>query len=429
MIGRLIVFGFARSRSKCVFWQCEAERIRRRWICHALCSLMITIVTVVTAVVWLSICVEADDSDDQTVLGIPRLSPPAGQLAVDEVQHGSADVSNRMISVQDVFPLFSGDSSLEGVDPISDDLGPMGILAFIDYDAFRGVPDQSWENNGIRVGFNFATQLGQLSEATGVGFQAGSSIGVYDWGGTDYRLQNQNQAQTQGFFTYGLYRKPNENSRITGGLVQDISVNANYGIFAQSPVLSQLRGQIGYATSASNEFGIWGTAHLLSSTHDVPGQGAVTWRTINQLSGYWHHKWSAGGADTWVSAGLPSYDRLAGGGSVGDYLVTATAACPLSDFVAIYSSVTYMHQSAGIGPKGADDEAWNFTVGITIYPMRNARSSTVAGQPLDAAHAGCEQWQFPGRYEQAVLTGDFKPRDTTARWHFQRVGFSRSAAP
>lgn len=343
-------------------------------------GLFITIVTVLTAVISPSTLLEADDSSDRTVLGMPLLSPPAEQPAVNAIQPGSTDSSRRLITPQDVFPLFSGDRSLDGVDPVSEELRPTGILAFVNYDAFRGVPDDSWENNGIRVGFNFATRLGRLSEATGIGFQAGSSIGAYDWGGTDYRLRNQNQAETQGFFTYGLYRKPTENSRITGGVVQDISVNANYGIFAQSPVLSQVRAQIGYATSASNEFGVWGTAHVLSSTHEVPGQGAVTWRTINQLSGYWHHKWSAGGADTWISAGLPSDDRLAGGGSVGDYLVTATAACPLSDFVAVYSSVTYMHQSAAPGPLGSNDEAWNFTVGITIYPMRNARSSTVAGQ-------------------------------------------------
>jgi hypothetical protein len=254
------------------------------------------------------------------------------------------------------------------------------MVVFVDYDGFRGVPDYSWENNGIRVGFNAATRLGPISDLTGIGLQAGSSIGVYDWAGTDYRLQNQNQAETQGFFTYGLYRKPDEISRVTGAVVQDISTNANFGVYAQSPVLSQLRAQLGYATSASNEFGVWGTAHVFASTRDIPGIGAATWQSINQVSGYWHHKWSAGGPDTWLSVGLPAYDRLVGGGSVGDYLVTASANCPLNDAVSIYSSVTYMHQSAAPGPAGADDEAWNFTVGLMIYPMRNARTSTVAGQ-------------------------------------------------
>jgi len=314
-----------------------------------------------------------------SVLGMSVLSP-LGEEPLDAPQVESPPVTHRPIGLKDVFPLFNGDSSLDGIEPVSDEFRTNGVLAFVDYDAFRGVPDGSWENNGIRTGFNFATRLGQFTEITGVGLQAGASIGAYDWAGTEYRLQNQNQAQTQGFFTYGLYRKPNENSRLTAGLVQDVSVNANYGVFAQNPVLSQLRAQLGYATSASNEFGVWGTAHVLSSTRDVTGFGPTTWRTINQVSGYWHHKWYAGGPDTWVSVGLPSYDRLSGGGSIGDYLVSATSSCPLSDAVSIYSSVTYMHQSAAPGPAGANDEAWNFTVGISIYPFRNARSSTVAGQ-------------------------------------------------
>lgn len=289
------------------------------------------------------------------------------------------EISSQRVGLRDVFPLFSGDASLENVDPISQEHRPLGLLYFVDYDAFRGIPDGGWQNNGIRTGFNLATRLGTFSDLTGIGLQVGSSVGIYDWGGTDYRMQNQEQVETQGFLTYGLYRKPDDISRITGGIVQDWCFNDNFGVFGKCPTLSQLRGQIGYATSASNEFGLWGTAHVVSSTLNVDYFGPVKWQTVNHLSAYWHHKWYATGPDTWLSVGAPSHDRLSGGGSLGDYLVTAISTCPLSNAVSVVSSITYMHQSGRLGGINAADEAWNFTVGLAIYPRRNARTTTVAG--------------------------------------------------
>lgn len=284
------------------------------------------------------------------------------------------------IYVSDVFPLFTGDPSLACVDPISDHSVNHGLLFTVDYDAFRGIPDGGWENNGIRAGFNFASKLGSFSDLTGIGVQIGSSVGIYDWGGTDYRMQNQDMVETQGFLTYGFYRKPTETSPITGGVVQDWMFNDNFGVFGKCPTLSQLRAQLGYAVSASNEFGVWGTAHVVSSTLNVDYFGPTKWQSVNHLSGYWHHKWYEAGPDTWLSVGVPSYDRLAGGGSLGDYLVTASAMCPLSDVVSVFSSVTYLHQSGRLGGTNAADEAWNFTVGLALYPWRNARTTTVAGQ-------------------------------------------------
>ena len=305
------------------------------------------------------------------------------ELGSQDDSEGVADFqesSTRWIRLSDVFPLFTGDPSLDGVPPVSDPLNNQGIILSVDYDAFRGIPDGGWENNGIRVGFNFASKMGSFSEMTGIGMQIGASAGVYEWGGTDYRMQNQEMVETQGFLTYGFYRRPTECCRLTGGVVQDWMFNDNFGVFGKCPTLSQLRGQMGYAVSASNEFGVWGTAHVVSSTLNVDYFGPTKWQSVNHLSGYWHHKWYACGPDTWVSVGVPSYDRLAGGGSLGDYLVTASSMCPLSDAVGIFSSVTYLHQSGRLGGTNAADEAWNFTVGLALYPYRNARSTTVAGQ-------------------------------------------------
>ena len=62
------------------------------------------------------------------------------------------------------------------------------------------------------------------------------------------------------------------------------------------------------------------------------------------------------------------------------YIANAQANAPLSDRVALYTSLTYMHQSAAAGGEGSAEDAWNFTIGISFYPGANARSRTVAGQ-------------------------------------------------
>jgi hypothetical protein len=323
--------------------------------------------------------------DVESLAGLSDLADDEPDNAVESLAGYWEDASDDAqpsgwIRVGDVFPLFSGDPDLEGAAPVSDERADFGTLLFVDYDAFRGIPDGGWGNYGIRTGFNSAARLGSLSDLTGIGLQIGASVGAYNWAGTDYRLQNQTRVQTQGFFTYGLYRRPTEESPLVAGLVQDWSFNDTFSVFGENPTLSQLRGQLGYAASASNEFGIWGTLHVVSSNLNVPIFGPTAYQSVDQLSGYWHHKWHAYGPQTWISIGVPSHSRLVGGGSLGDYLVSATALCPFSDAVALFSSVTYMHQSASPGPAAASEDAWNFSVGISLYPKRNARTMTVAGE-------------------------------------------------
>ncbi len=256
-----------------------------------------------------------------------------------------------------------------------------GMVLFVSYDSWKGIQDGGWQNNGIAAGVNFGTRLGQFSDWTGIGFQIGGSAADYNWSGTDYRFTHADQSQPQGFITYGAFRKPNEDSNWSAALVQDWMLNANFGAFGQNPTLSQWRGQLGYATSAWNEFGIWGTWRGHGDTRDVgPPFGQVSWRAVNQLSFFVHHKWSLGGADTALWVGVPEHDRLAGGGSLGDYLIGLSGNVPLNDRVSLYTLLTYMHPSAPPGEAGFDEEAWNFTVGMSFYPGRNARSNTVAGQ-------------------------------------------------
>src|SRR5262249_19245843 len=61
---------------------------------------------------------------------------------------------------------------------------------FLNYDSWRGISDGDWQNNGLHTGINFGTKLGEFSDWTGVGFQIGASVGVYDWSGADYHLKH-----------------------------------------------------------------------------------------------------------------------------------------------------------------------------------------------------------------------------------------------
>lgn len=192
----------------------------------------------------------------------------------------------------------------------------------VGYDAFRGVSDDSWENNGIHSGANLGTRLGPISEWTGIGFQVGGTAGVYDWSGTDYRPRS-TDSQMQGFLTYGLFRRPDENCAVTGAIVQDWMFNDNYGVFSQNPTLSQWRGQLGYALNWRHELGMWGTWRGRSDTRDVAGIGPTKWQAVNQLMAYWHYKFRPGGADTWIWLGAPDHSRLSGGGSLGSWIASA----------------------------------------------------------------------------------------------------------
>jgi hypothetical protein len=253
-----------------------------------------------------------------------------------------------------------------------------GLAVFVGYDAWRGPVDDSWENNGIHTGANFGSRLGQFSDWTGIGGQVGGSLGVYDWSGTEYRIARQDEAEMQYFFTYGLFRKSSENNRWNAALVHDWMFNYNYGALSQSPTIMQWRGQVGYALNSQNEIGVWGTIAGPVVTRDVLG-APRTYKSVDQLNLYWHHKWQAG-SDTWLWVGMPERGRLTGEHTLGDYLVGALANCPLNDRVSLYALVTYMHPSATAGPAGSKEEMWNFSIGLSFFLQPNARSSTVAGQ-------------------------------------------------
>jgi hypothetical protein len=264
-------------------------------------------------------------------------------------------------------------------EPVWDGSPTRELASFVGYDAWRAHPDGAWGNYGIHTGINWGSALGQISELTGIGLQVGASIGIYNWAGTDYRFAHQDRATTQGFVTYGLFRRATLESSWNATVVHDWMINNNYSVFGEDSTLGQVRTQLGYILDEQHELGIWGAWRVMSDTREVGPFGPVTWRPINQLNAYWHHKWGYNGAHGWVWIGVPEQDRLTGGGSLGDWIAGAYAICPLGDRVSLYSMVNYMHQSASPGPDASRDDAWNIFTGLSFHFGGRARAATIRG--------------------------------------------------
>ncbi|MFK7817779.1 MAG: DUF6666 family protein [Planctomycetaceae bacterium] len=281
------------------------------------------------------------------------------------------------IQLTDLFP--AGDSTLQGMLIEPDERRDWALVGAFGYESFRGVGDRGWQNNGLYAGLNFGTRLGAISDETGIGFQAGFTFGLYDWEGNPYRAETDNRTR-QDFASYGLFKRATKESPFTLAVTQDWMITRNSGAWGQSLTLSQLRYRAGYATSASNEFGVIGTNRLVDDQDEDSLGRTYTWQSVNHLSAYWHHKWADGGVNTLITIGKPEKDRLNGDGSLGDFLATATVQCPMSDSVGFFGNIMYMNPTASENEIGALEDAWSLTLGIEIFPGHDARSSTVAGE-------------------------------------------------
>jgi len=268
-----------------------------------------------------------------------------------------------------------------------DDCPTHSLILFSGFESWRGFADGSYpNNNGAVVGFNYGTAV---SQDYGIGFQFGGSYGVFDWNGRDTTTFSDagdikaTQAQEQVFITTGFFKKADECSRWSAGIVYDFSLNQNFGIYANSPYLTQWRGQFSYATSSHNEFGVWGTLRDHGFTQNTPYSftgDPVSFRAVNQTNLFWHHKFDQG-ADSYIWVGVPDFQSKLGdlGGSLGDYIVGGMVTAPISDYLALYSNVQYMHPSAHPGVDASMEETWDIGFGLAWYPGGNARTKTVSG--------------------------------------------------
>jgi hypothetical protein len=250
------------------------------------------------------------------------------------------------------------------------DRGPCyGLYLFESYEGWRSIPDGNTRphgNNGATQGLNLAAPIPWL-EQYGFGGQLGLSYGAFG---------AQADAQQQVFVTTGIFRRADFNRPISFGLVYDQMLNSGFGAYRQSPALGQLRIQVAYAFSARDEVGFEGALRLNSSVRGVPGGGTVEYRGISQGQLFWHHKWGPGKTDTWVWTGVPSAYRLNGDNSFETNIYGYRSETPLTDRVGLFSTFQGLRPTGGV----SHHSIYDFMVGMSFYPARNARSTTVAGR-------------------------------------------------
>jgi hypothetical protein len=257
-----------------------------------------------------------------------------------------------------------------------DDCQKQGIYIFHNYSSWRGISEGSGENNnGFSYGVNYGTRLGALTDYTGIGAQLGASYGLYDLNGRSSGFHD-NRIQQQTFVTAGVFRPADRLTNFSFGVVWDGMFNADFGQYAVSPFLSQLRYQIAYALNAQHEVGVWGTNRLSGDTFNLGGP--LSYRAVDQINLFWHHRFAFGG-DGWTWVGVPDHTKLGGSGSLGAYTFGGTLTAPLSPCFAAFTSLQYMAPSARTGTAAAMEETFYVTLGVTFYPYANSRASNVSG--------------------------------------------------
>jgi hypothetical protein len=252
-----------------------------------------------------------------------------------------------------------------------------GIVGFAGLDSFKGVSDGSYQSNfGAVTGLNASLPVPGLSDY-GIGWQLGTSYGVYDFDGRIYAPNNRTRSQQQIFVTTGFFRKAAEGQRLSAGLVYDWMINDQWGVYGTSPTLGQWRGQIEYSLSECNAIGVWGCARDLASRQEVL-RVPVDSRAISQVNLFWHHKFDSG-ADSWLWAGAPESTRLGGDASLGTWMVGANVQVPLSDRLALYGNGSYFRPSAAAGAVASVESGYDVGMGVVWYFGRHAVNHSING--------------------------------------------------
>ena len=281
------------------------------------------------------------------------------------------------------------DSCCDELDAFCEECPHSTTILFTNFESWRGKPDGSFQNNnGLRTGFNYGALVGERA-----GFQLGASYGAYDFQGRQSSAPfEQNTVQEQFFVTTGLFRRADCDSPWSAGLVYDWMINDNFSVLSNEPFLGQWRTQVAYATSAYNEFGIWGTIRDRGDSQTNVGFGTPTaYRAASQWNTFWHHKLNC--ADTWLWVGaFDNSDDLSAGSGWGEWTIGGRFVAPVGDRLAFTGDLQYVKPSASAGTLGAQEEGFFVSFGICIYTSGNARTRTVAGgcsQPyLDVANNG-----------------------------------------
>lgn len=259
----------------------------------------------------------------------------------------------------------------------------LAINGFVGFDSFKGVSDFALQSNfGAVAGFNASVPLFSLAER-GFGWQVGVSHGVYDWDG---RVGlNDGSGQQQTFVTTGFFRKAAVGEKLSFGLVYDWMFNENWGVASTSPTLGQWRGQVEYAVSESNSFGLRGALRdntaregVEATFDDTEIAALISNRAISHAEFFWHHQFESK-ADSFLWIGGTQDDRLNEDESLCNIVLGASIEAPLSERLALYGAGEYLHPTSTAGVVGSVEEGFNVSAGIVWYFGCHAKDRSIHG--------------------------------------------------
>lgn len=254
---------------------------------------------------------------------------------------------------------------------------------FFGVDDFRGIPDSDYgDNSGLIVGAQGAAPLPYL-DCYGLGLQMGASYGAYDFAGRGFTHRNQKDIQSQGFVTFGFFKRPLHRSPWSAGLAYDVMLNKNFSIYSESPTLTQWRAQLACFFGDFDEFGLWAswsgpTTHKSYRYYDLCGH-KISYRAVAQFNFFWRHI-CENNVETAVWIGVPFAKRLNRTLSEypGKYIVGGKICVPFGDAWELAGRAQYVQPATKKGPFGSRDYSTNIAIEIGYDFGGNATKSPAA---------------------------------------------------
>jgi hypothetical protein len=238
------------------------------------------------------------------------------------------------------------------------------ITGFGIIDAFKGGLDLNGNNAnfGKRYGIEAAFPLVQ---SWGLGAQLSTSFGYYDWKGSQF---TGSKGRFQNFTTIGLFQRSCDNG-LSFGAVYDWLYDDYYQVFH----FGQFRVAAAYLFNPQNEFGFWGS---LPDRRDwaVVGTPPVNNNYAPVLQGnlFWRHIYSPAASTT-------TYIGLAE--SPADIPFGSSTQIALTKYMAFYGGFAYILPGSG-GTQGHQEEIWNVSFGVSIYPGSGLGSQISQFRPV-----------------------------------------------
>jgi hypothetical protein len=238
------------------------------------------------------------------------------------------------------------------------------LSLFLGLDGSKGPEDL-----GINANFGFRAAMNwgyPLWEDYGLGVQAGTALNYARTAVRVLRSIDGTRDRLQSFSTVGLFQRTSFG--LNWGVVYDFLAEDYY----QNIDLSQIRGQIGYNVSGSDEVGFWGALHTSEDAGAVADQ-SFTLKPINEVNLFWRHTWSTE-AVTRLWVGLAEehgrFVFVAPGNSPVHHPVVfgADLYVPLNEHFALFGEANFITPN--------DTGTVTATMGFVFYPGGGARQAS-----------------------------------------------------